>query len=216
MIEVKIAALGIPVLGAVLLIFAAGFRIRAGRNSRQALPSLARSLGLNYRPSGLPGRSGEMNGIVEGHRVLIRPDKPALYVEYRFKLPGVLLSTGVERPEPGTRTVETVRLDTGNASIDGCFQTRLAPTGMRERLSDPRAAGKFHAALLDLSRMQRHRHHRVARITLQAGQLAVLLKTPRWLPLQACILPAEAQALLPAMLRVVRELEAALTGEGGE
>lgn len=215
MMEVNIAAMGIPLLGAILLgglllAFAAGSRIRAKRKSREAMPSLARSLGLSYRPSALPGRMGELNGVVDGHRVLIRPDKPALYVEYRFKLPGVLLSTHRERPPSGGKSVETASLRTGHASLDKRLHTRQVPVGMRERLSNPAAAGKFHEALWNLCRLPRMRG---ARIALEPGQLVVALKTPRWLPGGAYLLPREAATLLPAMVRVVRELEEALIGK---
>lgn len=210
-IEVNISALGVPVLGGMLLAFVAGSRIRARRKSREAMPSLAQALGLSFRPSALPGRMGELNGVVEGRRVLIRPDKPALYVEYRFKLPGVLLSTHRERPHSGGEPVETASLRTGHASLDRRLRTRQVPVGMRERLSTPATAGKFHGALWELCRLPRMRG---ARIALEPGQLVVALEKPRWLPSGAYILPREAETLLPAMLRVVRELEAALIGKG--
>jgi hypothetical protein len=160
--------------------------------------ALAARLGLSYRPSALPGRAGELNGIVRGHRVLVRPDRPALYVEYRFRVEGLRLST--VRP----RGAVADALRTGDRAFDRMFPLRAAPGAAAAAL---RGATAFHAAALALARGWRRRW---ARLDVDRAQLSVTLRKQGLLRRRATVTPAEVERLLPAMLDAVEALEAAL------
>ncbi len=170
----------------------ASARLRAER----ALPALAERLGLSFRLSGLPGRAGELNGIVEGQRVLVRPDKPALYVEFRSSIEGLALSTAGAR----IRTGEPFH--SGHSAFDRLFRTRAAPNPLARRLAGNtsfcEAAVAFH---------RKWRRH-IARVDMDRAQLCVILRRRGLLRNQAYVTPAEVAGMLPEMLHVVRLLEA--------
>lgn len=174
------------------------FARRTQAAARAALPALAGRLGLSYRPSPLPGRAGELNGILRGHRVLVRPDRPALYVEYRFRVAGLRLST--VRP----RGRVAAPLAVADRAFARTFPWRDAPGAAGAALA---GAVDLHAAAVALARRWRGTW---ARLDFDAVQLAVTLRRRGLLRRAAYVTPAQVEALLPDMLFLVERLEAAL------
>jgi hypothetical protein len=170
-------------------------------NAETAFSELARRLGLSYRPGPVPGRGGELNGILRAHRVLLRPERPALYVEYRFRVEGLRLSTARPRTGPAGGFASD---PASGRDFDRAFPLRSAPGAAGEALRGARA---FHAAALALLRVGKRR---IARVDFERGQLVVTLRTRGLLRRRAALTPAEAEALLPPMLDAVEALEAAL------
>ncbi len=164
--------------------------------AERALPALAERLELSFRPSGLPGRAGELNGVVEGQRVLVRPDKPALYVEFRSSIEGLALSTASPRTHTGAP------FHSGHRAFDRLFRTRAAPHPVARRLAGNtsfcEAAVAFH---------RKWRRH-IARVDMDRAQLCVILRRRGLLRNLAYVTPAEVEGMLPEMLHVVRLLEA--------
>ncbi|HKI97418.1 MAG TPA: hypothetical protein VKB51_02975 [bacterium] len=170
----------------------------AWERARAELPALAERLGLNYRPSAQPGRAGELNGILRGHRVLVRPDRPALFVEYRFRVEGLRLSTARPRRAPA----ETLR--TGHRGFERTFPLRVAPGPAGAAL---RGATAFHEAAVACMRRWRRR---LVRLDFEGAQVSAMLKRRGLLRPRAYLTAAEVEALLPQLLGLVEALEAAL------
>lgn len=174
--------------------------MNARERAQAELPGLAGRLGLSYRPSTLPGHAGELNGIVAGHRVLVRPDRPALFVEYRFRVDGLRLST--VRPRGAGRPGEA--LCTGHPAFERHFPRRTASGPAGEAL---RAASEFHAAAAAWARRWQKRH---VRLDFEAAQLCATLPRRGWPRRRAYVTAREAEALLPELLGLVQTLEDAL------
>jgi hypothetical protein len=164
------------------------------------LSALAQRLGLSYRPSALPGHAGELNGILRGHRVLVRPDSPALYVELRFRVAGLRLSTAA--PPRAARAAGM--LATGQRAFERAFPWRAAPGAAGAAL---RAAEPFRQAALDCWRRWRGR---LARLDVEPGQLCATFRRRGLLRRRAPLGAAEVEALLTELLGLAEALEAAL------
>jgi hypothetical protein len=161
------------------------------------LRALAQRTGLSFLPSALPGRVGELNGILRGHRVLVRPDRPALYVEYRFRVAGLQLSTRRPPARQG-RPVET-----GHAAFERTFPWRAAQGATGDAL---RGAAAFHGRAAALARQWRGVW---AALEFDGVQLCMTLRRRRlWRRVR--LSTAALEGLLFSLIEVVEALEAAL------
>lgn len=135
------------------------------------LAPLVEGLGLRWRPGRAPGQAGELNGVVRGHRVLVRLHRRAAYVEQRFKVAGLRL--GIARPK-GAPPAGAFR--TGDAAFDNAWPLRAGSPAVQAALSAPGTeAAAFRAGALAFLRRW---SGPAARVDWDAAQLAVHLRPP--------------------------------------
>ncbi len=166
----------------------------------------AASAGLSFRAASRPGQIGEANGIRQGHRVLVRPDRPALFVEYRFTVAGLRLSTG--QPARGRPPLPLPE----DAAFVAAFPARCAPEPAAGAL---RAAGDFRALAVAVAQGRAGvPRSALAGLAFEEAQAVLHLRRPgrlrHALGLAAPFGPAMADAALSALLAAVTALEAAL------
>jgi len=168
----------------------------AKRRSMRELPAAAARLGLRHCEAEYTDKSGTMSGVYRDHSVLVRPDKPAIIVEYRFRIEGLDLSTW---SDPRLRRPADFHSD--HQDFDRLFRKRKLPSAVAKALSAEPAF--FAQAVAFKSRWGRT----IAQLDFSQVSFSAWIRE-RGLQF-TYITAAELDGMLPAMVDIAEILETA-------